>query len=128
MIPGKSLICKEKCIQMDEKENNLVDEGLKQKANPVFFLSLVGVDNLGKVDEHEHLFDIFTKLYDFHGSTVQVQSAYDLWAFYESKNEGAKRKDVDIYTLVEFFIHHHPNGHFILDECPFLETMSEYGK
>ena len=122
------MICKEKCIQTDEKERNLVDEGLKPMADPVFFLSLVGVDNLGKVVEHEHLFDIFTKLYDFHGSNVQVRSAYDLWAFYESKKEGAKRKDVDIYTLVEFFIQHHPNGHFILDECPFLETMTEHSK
>ena len=122
MILGKSLICKEKCIQKYEKESNLVDERLKSKPDPVFFLSLVGVDTFGIVNEHEHLFDIFTKLYDFSGGKVKALSAQDLWTFYESKNKGAKREDVDIYTLVEFFIGHRPNGHFILDECPFLNV------
>ena len=100
-----------------------MDEGLKSKPDPVFFLSMVSVDMWGKIDEHEHLFDIFTKLYDFSGGKVQVLSAQDLWTFYESRNKGAKREDVDIYTLVEFFIQHHPNGHFILDECPFLKVL-----
>ena len=122
------MICKEKCIQKYEKESNLVDEGLKSKPDPVFFLSLVGVNGLGKVDEHEHLFDIFTKLYDFIGHKVQVLSAQDLWNFYRSKNKGAERKDVSIYELVEFFIQHHPNGHFTFDECPFLRTKVENGK
>ena len=114
------MICKEKCIQTDEKESNLVDEGLKSYADPSFFISMVGLDEYGEVDEHEHLFDIFTKSYDFHGSNVRVLSAQDLWTFYQSKNKGAQREDVDIYTLVEFFIQHHSNGNFILDECPFL--------
>ena len=105
-----------------------MDEGLKSKPDPVFFLSLVGVNSIGKVDEHEHLFDIFTKLYDFSGHKVQVLSAQDLWTFYQSKNLGAKRKDVNIYDLVEFFIQHHPNGHFTFDECPFLGTKGSYGK
>ena len=114
------MICKEKCIQTDEKETNLVDKGWKSKADPTFFISMVGVDNMGIVDKHEHLFDIFTKVYDFHGSNIQVLSAQDLWRFYQSKNEGIMREDVDIYTMVEFFILHHANGNFVLDECPFL--------
>ena len=113
---------------MNEKESNLVDEGFKSKPDPVFFLSLVGVDNLGKVDEHQHLFDIFTKLYDFFGCSIQVLSAQDLWSFYQSKNKGAKREDVDIYFLVEFFIQHHSNGHFILDEVPFLSMEDAISK
>ena len=128
MISGKSLICKEKCIQKYEKESNLVDEGLKSKPDPTFFISMVGVDKYGEVDEHEHLFDIFTKLYDFSGGKVRVLSAQDLWTFYESKNKGVKREDFDIYTLVEFFIQHHPNGHFTFDECPFLRTKGRNGK
>ena len=70
-------------------------------------------------------FDIFTKLYDFHGNDVCVLSAQDLWTFYQSKNKGAKREDVDIYTLVEFFIQHHANGNFVLDETPFLKRRGE---
>ena len=80
----------------------------------------------GIVDEHEFLFDIYSKLYDFVGSNIRVISAQDLWQFYESKNKGAKRVHFDIYFLVEFFIQHHSNGHFILDECPFLANKDEY--
>ena len=102
--------------------------GFKLKADLVFFLSLVGVEPYGSVDEYEYIFDIFTKIYDFIGSNVHVLSARDLWAFYESKNKGANQKDVDIYFLTELFIKHHPNGHFILDECPFLAKMRETSK
>ena len=102
---------------------------MKSVADPVFFISMAGLayteegdQRGGIVDEHEYLFDIYSKLYDFAGRNVRVISAQDLWAFYESKNKGAKREDVDIYILVEFFIQHHSNGHFIIDECPFLCT------
>ena len=125
-VSGKSLISKERCIQTAEKEKFAEDIGSKLKADPVFFISLVGVAFNGIVDEDEYIFDIYTKLYDFHRSYVKVVSAHDLWAFYESKNQGAKREDFDIYFLVEFFIKHHSNGHFILDECPFLEPKNPF--
>ena len=96
--------------------------GLKSESDPVFFIAMGGVDNTGFVDDNEHIFDLFTKLYDDLDSDVQILSAQDLWSFYESKHKGANRKDVDIYFLVEFFIQHHSNRHFIIDECPFLET------
>ena len=128
-ITGKSLICKEKCIQTAEKERYLEEQRLKLETDPVYFISMVslaydiyGRQMYGTVGEHEHLFDIYSKLYDFQGSGVQVKSSKDLWDFYELKNKGAKREDVDIYTLVEFFIENHPSGHFILDECPFLSS------
>ena len=94
--------------------------GLKPKSDPVFFISLVGVDDRGMTDSDEYIFDIYTKSYDFRGSNVKVVSAQDLWAFYESKNKGADRLNVNIYSLVEFFIQHNLDGHFVLDECPFL--------
>ena len=133
-------------------------------AKQVYFISMVGVNEYGVVDEHEHIFDIFTKTYDFIGSNVQVISAQDLWKFYcgdyeeghlESKSSGEKvtqlehrpyyptnfatlgkigekilfssdrRIYINIYQLVEFFIHHHPNGHYVVDECPFLEEASK---
>ena len=81
----------------------------------------MGVDELGIVDKVEYIFDVYTKLYDFHGSSVKVVNAQDLWSFYESKNKGANRLLVNIYCLVEFFIQHHLDGHFVLDECPFLK-------
>ena len=118
---------------MAEKEKNAEELGVKSKADPTFYISMVGADENGIVDEHEHIFDLYTKAYDFVGSDVHVISAQDLWNFYESKNkglklfnrftlvEGAKRDWFDIYFLVEYFIQHHPNGHFVLDECPFLK-------
>ena len=129
-------------------------------AKQVYFISMVGVNEYGVVDEHEHIFDIFTKTYDFIGSNVQVISAQDLWKFYEEQNSYIKglvkkltklehpplsgkicenkkkynkyiekysyeRRTINIYQLVEFFIHHHPNGHYVVDECPFLEEASK---
>ena len=93
---------------------------MKSKADPVFFISLVSVDRHGIIDEHEYIYDLYTKKYDFLGSDVQVISAQDLWNFYESKTQRADRTEVDIYFLVEYFIQHHSNGHFILDECPII--------
>ena len=122
VISGKSLISKERCIQTSEKERLEEDIGSKNKANPVFFISLVGVDELGMVEKHEYIFDIYTKMYDFQESYVKVVSAQDLWTFYESKNKGADQLKVDIYYLVEYFVKHHSDGHFVLDECPFLEV------
>ena len=118
------MICKEKCIQTAEKERFAEDVGLKVKANPVFFISLVGLSWKGLssiVDKDEYIFDIYTKSYDFQGSSVKILSAQDLWAFYQSKNQRANREKVDIYCLVEYFIQHHLDGNFVLDECPFLK-------
>lgn len=95
--------------------------GLKTKADPVFFISMVGVNEKGIVDEYEHIFDLFTKMYDFHGSDVHVISAQDLWHFFASKNKVVNRENVDIYILVEYFVQHHPEGNFVTDECPFLK-------
>ena len=78
---GKSLISKEKAIQTAEKEE------LKLNPDPVFFMSFVGVNLEGFVEEHEHIFDIYTKEYDFLGCDVKVMSAQDLWDFYESKHK-----------------------------------------
>ena len=111
---------------------------MKSKADPVFFISLVGVSDKydktgmlkkeGIVDEDEHIFDIYTKTYDFLGCDVHVVSAQDLWAFYESKNNGADRTQADIYILVDYFVQSHPNGHYVLDECPFLMVGEELSK
>ena len=124
-ISGKSLISKERCIQTAEKEMFAEGAGLKVKANPVFFITLVGVGVTGIVDNDEYIFDIYTKAYDFQGSHVIVVSAQDLWAFYKSKNKGAVREKFDIYYLVQYFIKHHQHGHFVLDECPFITLIGK---
>ena len=95
---------------------------LKQNAAIVYFLSLVGVDHKGNVDSHEHIFDIYTKKYDFMLTDVEVKSAQDLWEFYEAQNKGSEKWNIDIYTLVEYFVQSHPNAHYVLDEVPFLGT------
>jgi hypothetical protein len=94
--------------------------GLKSKAYPVFFFSLVGVDKKGIVDDHESIFDIYTKFYDFVASDVVVQSSQDLWDFYVNQNKSSDKKNVDIYTLVEYFVQSYSNAHYVLDEVPFI--------
>ena len=108
---GKSLICKEKAIQAANKED------LKPDPDPVFFISLVGVDACGFVDKHEHIFDIYTKQYDFHGCNVKVKSAQDLKNFYAKYHK--LETEVDVYRMAKFFVEQHSNGHFVVDECPF---------
>ena len=85
---------------------------------------MVGVDVNGVVDDHEHIFDIYTRTYDFMGHEVHVINAQDLWKFYKSKHwyKWNNRKKINIYKLVQYFIRHHPNGHFVLDECPFIRN------
>ena len=61
------------------------------------------------MDDWEHLFDIYSKAYDFNSSDVIVKSAQDLWEFYEAQNKGSDKEEVDIYTLVEYFVQNHPN-------------------
>ena len=120
-ILGKSLISKEKANQKAEKERVEKEMGLKSESDPVFFIAMGGVDNTGFVDDNEHIFDLFTKMYDFHGSDVNVISAQDLWHFFASKNKMVNRENVDIYILVEYFVQHHPEGNFVTDECLFLK-------
>ena len=104
---------------------------MKLDPDPVFFISLVGVDTKGFVNNHEHIFDIYTKEYDFHGcnGNVKVISAQDLKNFYAKhpkldtfKNyfrRKVQKKKVYIYTMAEFFVEQHSNGQFVVDECPF---------
>ena len=123
--------------QKAEKEEQQVRDGDKIKADPVFYISLVGVDHWGKVEEDEHIFDILTKDYDFIDTDVKVLSAQDLLKFYNStsgrvnkfkqwlgiENRGYKSRK--IYNLVQFFIENNPDGHFIIDECPVLARQGK---
>ena len=52
----------------------------------MFFISFVVVDEDGMVDKHEHIFDVYTKMYDFIGCNVKVLSAQDLRDYYKSKH------------------------------------------
>ena len=88
-------------------------------------MSLVGVNELGFVDEHEHIFDIYTKEYDFLGCDVKMMSTQDLWKFYESKHSGTDRAKIDVYIMAEYFVEEHSNGHFVVDECPFIRKIGE---
>ena len=99
---------------MAENEKLTEDGGSKSRANPVFFISLVGGY------KNEYIFDIYTKGYEFQDNSVKVISTQDLWTFYKSKTKVADKLKVDIYCLVEYFVQHHSDGHFVLDECPFL--------
>jgi len=101
---------------------------MKAKANPVFFISLVGVDIDGKVEDHEHIFDIYTKTYDFISSDVDVKSAQNIWESYEEQNKGSDKKNIDIYSLVERFVQKHPNASYVLDEVPFLWSNKSKSK
>ena len=90
------------------------------------------MDENGFIYDHEHIFDIYTKWYDFLGHDVEVKSAQDLWDFYEANHKGADRKKIGVYTVAEYFVERHPNGHYVVDECPFIgglvENAGKYGK
>ena len=75
------------------------------------------MDERGFVEKHDYIFDIYTKQYDFHGCNVKVVSAHDLRNFYAKHHKEQKKED--IYTMADFFVDQHRNGHFIVDECPF---------
>ena len=125
---GKSLICKERAIQTAEREARDEIMELKSNASQVFFISMVGVNSCGKVENDQHIFDIYTKECDFWGSNVVVKSAQDLLNFYESQHPFVDgTQTIDIYTLVENFVEQHPYAHYVLDECPFL-GMPHIGK
>ena len=126
--------------QKAEKEEQQVQDGTKIKADPVFYISLVGVDFNGIVEEDEHIFDILTKDYDFIDTDVKVLSAQDLLKFYNSTSgrfnkfkqwlgiENREDKSRNIYNLVQFFIENNPDGNFIIDECPILRSSRHIGR
>ena len=109
-------------MQTAEKEEKAVNDGDKPSADPVYYISLLGVDGKGIVDEYEYIFDIYTRLFDFTDTDVKAKSSQDLWAFYRlhHKLDPSEKLKVDIYTIVECFIQQNSNGHFIIDECPIL--------
>ena len=100
---GKTLISKERARQTAEKEEQQIQAGDKIKADPVFYISLVGVNKYGMVEEDEYIFDLLTKLYDFNDTDVEVLSAQDLLKFYNS-TKGTSLQNIHIYVLVEFFM------------------------
>ena len=55
--------------------------GLKSKADPVYFISLVGAVEKGFVEQNERVFDLYTKMCDFTDIDVQVISEQDLSDF-----------------------------------------------
>ena len=91
------------------------------------------MDGEGFVEKHEHIFDIYTKEYDFLGSNVKVVSAQDLRDFYKKHHKmkiirnALLSNKVDVYNMAKFFVGQHPNGHFVVDECPF-RTKAGSGK
>ena len=109
-------------MQTADKEEEEENMGLKPKADPVYFISLVSVERNGKVEDHEHIFDIYTKLYDFKDHDVIVKSAQDLWDEFAKRNPGSDKQGVNIYQLVEDFVQHNRRAHYVLDECPFLSN------
>ena len=88
----------------------------------VFYISLAGVDNHGRVTKHLQIFDICTKLYDFLGTDVIAVNSQDLLAF---ATVHGKHNITGIYQLVAYYIEHHNDGHFFIDECPVLRSTSK---
>ena len=77
----------------------------------------------GIVDDYEHIFDIYTKRYD-QKCNVNIKSVQDLLDCYKgtTKNKGSEKTNIDIYTLVQYFVQNHRKRHFVPYEAPFLKT------
>ena len=82
---GKSLIVKEKAIQLAYDEENAQYNKEKLVADPIYYISLLGVEDNGVVENDDYIFDTYTKLYDFCGTDVNVINAQDLWHFFEQR-------------------------------------------
>ena len=133
------MIVKHKAVQIADQEGRAAAETITEGC-PVYFISLVGIAGTSNakclempnaklnVEEEEGLFDLYTKFYDFHkegtsDQVVIVKTARDIQDWFYSVNselEKGQSKDVSIYTMVQSFIKAHSNGHFFIDECPFL--------
>ena len=89
---------------------------------PFSFLVLVVVSKYGKMEDYEHIFDIYSKQCDFKSSNEIIKSVQCLWEFSDCQNDSDEEEKIDIYTLVDYFLLNHRNGHCILDEVPFLRS------
>ena len=125
MFSGKTLVCKEKALQLDA--NNPTGKG-------VYFISLLGADSKGKLRPFQFVYDLITKWYDFGNSNVKFVDVRMLCDHYEKKT-GTKlwtkmplwsSSNVDVYKLALQFIEDHPNSHFIFDEVPFIRKKGNY--
>ena len=108
---GKTLVCKEKAIQLD------TDAPIGKN---VLYISLLNTDGEGNPTAFQFVFDLITRWYDFGSTNVIFMDVRDLCAHYE-KRTGKKSLSVDVYTLSLQFIEDHPNSHFVFDEVPFFK-------
>ena len=116
MFKGKTLVSKEKAIQMD---NDAADN------KSVFYISLLGTEIRGKPNPFRYVFDIITRIFDFRQTNVQAKDVRDLCDYYEDTSN-KQSSNTDVYSLCLHFLSEHPHSHFILDEVPFIANTSEY--
>ena len=116
--PGKTLVCKEKAIQLDVAATS---------GKNVYFISLLGAngEDNGKPYRFPFVFDLVTKWYDFRNTNAKFVDVRRLCDHYE-KTTGKGRlyvdNYVDIYRLSLQFIADHPNSNYIFDEVPFIKN------
>ena len=117
LFSGKTLVCKEKAIQLD------ADAPVGKN---VFLFSLLGAEggNGGKPRKLQFVFDLVTKWFEFRGTNVKFVDVQMLCDHFE-KETGNSSSDEDIYTIILQFIKDHPNSHFIFDEVPFIKEKGK---
>ena len=83
-----------------------------------------------------YFYDIRSKM-ELERYGINFLSAQDLKSFYEeemsksilessgkqSEDMCEKKKESNIYDLVEYFMKHHPDGYYFLDEVPFIKGI-----
>ena len=116
MFKGKTLVSKQKAIQMD---NDAADN------KSVFYISLLGTYKEGKPRPFRYVFDIITRMFDFQGTNVQAKDVRDLCDYYKTTTN-KDSSDTDVYSLCLHLMSENPDSHFILDEVPFFVNACKY--
>ena len=93
-------------------------------------MSLVGTDagsDGGKgIPRSVHYFYDIRSNMELRQHGITFMSAQDLQAFHHEHSGLSiddKNKQLNIYQLVHYFMQHHPDGYYFLDEVPLIKGM-----
>ena len=117
----------------EQNETTNATEGVKESTDdrPVYFLSLVGTDagdryGKGIPRSANYFYDIRSNM-ELRQHGITFMSAQDLQTFHHEHSgilNVDKNKQLNIYQLVHFFMQHHPDGYYFLDEVPLIKSLT----
>ena len=89
---------------------------------PVYYISLVASDNLGKPANEYFTFDEGSRI-DLEDTNVKFRDVHALLDEYQLSHPLETIEDITIYNLLEDFIERNPKASFFVDECTFIQRF-----